>query len=45
MMPWRETADEVDSSEDQVEVELWDYKLRNHCLVSLLSCSCLRVVL
>ena len=27
------TADEIDGGDAKLEIELWDYKLRNHCLV------------
>ena len=27
------SADEVDGGDAKVEIELWDYKLRNHCMV------------
>lgn len=35
------TADEIDNGDAKVEIELWDYKLRNHCLVKSYLLSCL----
>ena len=38
---WWCCADEVSEGESKIDIELWDYKFRNHCLVSYVFFGCL----
>jgi len=33
-------ADEINEGGGKLDIELWDYKFRNHCLVSTALCHC-----
>ena len=33
-------ADEINEAGGKLDIQLWDYKFRNHCLVSAALCRC-----